>query len=227
MSRKDTLSSVATILLVLCIVVLTGVVVRREFFPPNVASRGRTSEKLSSKEWQLVTNAGHRFGPENARVTVVEFSDFECPFCARFARDVARVVMQRYPEEVAIVFRHLPLTQIHKFAYPAARAAECAGRQHAFEAFHDRLFEMADSIGSRSFEAFARDAGVKDVAEFVKCSGDTTDVAAIRHDTADAGQLRVRATPTVFANGWRLNGGVDLARLDSLVKAELKKPSKP
>jgi protein-disulfide isomerase len=223
MSESERFTRRATVALIICIAALTAAVVKREFFPTQPPNPTGRSQRVSAAEWRIATSAGKRIGPTDAAVTVVEFSDFQCPWCARFARHVVAGLRHQYPNDVAFIYRHLPLKSIHPHAYAAALASECAAEQGRFEDFHDRLFFMPDSIGPRSFAAFARDAHVADDRIFQVCLESTANAAVVDRDLADAKRLNVRATPTIFANGWRLAGLVDSTRLDSLVRAEMKK----
>lgn len=223
MSRRgEILGHLSTSLVVLCTVVLTATIVRREFFAPP-AMTGLKPVKLSGADWAVVSRGGHRIGPENAMVTVVEFSDFECPFCARFSQHVVTAIRAAYPNDVAFVYRHFPLDKIHKEALPAARAAECAAEQGKFEAFHTLLFAQHDSLGAKPYSRFAKESAVPNLSAFETCAARTDRVNALESDVSDAKQLGVRGTPTVFANGWRLSGGVDSTIIDSIVRTERKR----
>jgi protein-disulfide isomerase len=161
-------------------------------------------------------------GPANAKITIVEFSDFECPFCAKFSKNVISAIRRQYPNDVAFVFRHMPLP-MHRFADPAARAAECAAVQGRFEEFHNSLFSKQDSLGLKSFGAFAQESGVGDLKAFEACTRRTDKNTVVQGDVAEATRSSVRATPTVIANGWWIHPAADSVRLDSLIRAELRR----
>src|SRR5262249_2322689 len=207
--------------MVICTVVLTTIAVRREFAPVPSARRPAKNEEMKTADWSAATETGERMGPMQGQLTVVEFSDFQCPFCEKFSRALASV-RTAYPTRITTVFHNFPLTS-HSFAYAAARAAECAGAQGAFERYHDVLFAKRDSVGKKSFVAFANEAGVKDLAGFEACNASTVKVGSIERDIAMGRRLGVRGTPTVFLNGWRFAVPPDSARLDSALQASIKR----
>src|SRR5450432_1686988 len=140
MTVRERLLNVATVVAVLCALTVAGLRLR-EYLRP-VPQPG-ASVAVSVKNWRELGSVGLRVGPQDALVTVVEFSDFQCPFCRRAAGEL-RTLRERYPRDLAVVYRHFP---IHDFARAAASAASCADRQGAFQAMHDTLFAQVDSIG--------------------------------------------------------------------------------
>ncbi len=209
--KLNQLANVATGVLVVCALVMTGLFVRRELAPAATAPQARTLD-----DWQRYASDGHRMGPAAAAVTITEFSDFECPYC-RVAAHVLAQARERYPTQLAVVFRHMPLHS-HKFAIPAARASECAADQQRFEAMHDRLFAWQDSLGLTPWARFASAAGVADSAAFDRCMGENRPVAALARDTAAARQLGIRATPTMLINDQFIVGTPTASSLDQLVQ---------
>src|SRR5260370_32414860 len=103
-------------------------------------------------------------GSTQAPVQLLEFADFECPFCATFHKDV-KSLRTRYPTQVALTYVHFPLP-MHRFAEAAARVAECASDQGRFEAMYDQLFDEQDSFGLKPLSEYATKAGVSDRAAF-------------------------------------------------------------
>jgi protein-disulfide isomerase len=199
--------------------IMLGIVARREIARAReVASREPV--RLSDHTWRMLAQSGHRVGPERAAVTVVEFVDFQCPSCERFAKVIAGL-RHRYPNDLAVVYRHLPLPY-HKHAYAAARAAECAADQGRFEAFHDALFANQGGLDTVGWTALARTAQVHDLVAFETCRSRDDSVSAIQADVVAASRLGATHTPTVVVNGWWIRGGVPRApRMDSIVRAEL------
>lgn len=161
-------------------------------------------------------------GAEEAAVTIIEFSDFQCPFCARHAETLRRI-RQKYGAEVSVVFRHFPLTGIHPHAANAALAAECAGVQQRFEPYHDVLFQRQDSIGSTSWTAFAREAAVPDTALFQRCMTNRDHARRIDQDVEAGRSLGVTSTPTSVINGMKVSGAIDEAAIVSMVEEALRK----
>jgi protein-disulfide isomerase len=153
-SAKERLQNTASVVLVVCALTVTGLLVRQQLFPPAAVAAVPVTRV---KDWQPLSQVGNVMGPRGARVTIVEFSDFQCPFCGQAAQAL-QGVRERYPD-VAIVYRHLPL-EAHPHAFAAAVASECAAEQGAFQAFHDHLFAHQDSIGVTPWDSVAHRAGV-------------------------------------------------------------------
>jgi len=206
---------------ILCVVVVAIVVVRHEFFAPKPPST-TTSVNLSKGQWATAIQRGHRFGSAQAPVTIVEFADFECPACRQF-EGLLQSARKKYPTEVSILFRHWPLSYHHQ-AYPAARAAECAGAQGRFEQFHDAIYAENDLLGQKPYAQFAREAGVPDVEAFAKCASLTDSVPAIEADVREAHALNGTGTPLLIINGTQItNGGADSTVLDGLIRDALRR----
>jgi protein-disulfide isomerase len=196
MSKGDTIGNTAVAVLALCAVTLTGLTVWREFHPPSVPASGAAPVHVPS--WRQYTRGGHQLGPANAAMTIVEFVDFQCPFCAHLA-DSLHVILGRR-SDVNVVFHHFPLDG-HPFAELAAEASECANSQGAFAAYHDYLFANRDSIGHKSWAVIAAEVGIPDTTRFSACvrSGDMRKV--IQQDIALGKKAGVVGTPTVIING--------------------------
>jgi protein-disulfide isomerase len=209
----------ATAVLVVCAVLTTGVVLHREFFNPLAANRQTAQKPVYINDWRLHLAKGVRIGPAEAPVELVEFADFECPFCASFHKNL-KALRVRYPTQVALTFVHLPLPT-HRFAEPAARVAECAGDQGRFEAMHDLLFESQDKFGLKPWSEFATEAGVADSAAFEACIKRTEPIPRVTEGKALGNTLDVQGTPTVVINGWKLGRPPTLDELDRMVKGIL------
>ncbi len=173
-------------------------------------------------DWTQYETGGHRIGPQAAKLTIVEFADFECPVCGQFENRVLPGLRREFPNTISVVFREWPLAQ-HHLAYPAARAAECAGEQGRFQEYHDLLYAKQDSLGLLSFVDFAIEAGIPDTARFAACNARPGAVSAIDADVAAARRLGGRGTPTLIVNGLLLLGLPDSADLHDIVAAQLKK----
>jgi len=144
-------------------------------------------------------------GPEDAPVTIVEFSDFQCPYCQRSAEEVLPLILEQYPEQVRLVYRDFPLTQIHPQALPAALAAECADDQGKFWEYHDLLFANQSALDDASLEAYAAQIGL-DQAVFDQCYTSQEHLDEIRLDYQDGLTYGVSGTPAFFVNGLRIVG---------------------
>jgi hypothetical protein len=202
-------------------VVVAALFARRELLsgPGSPAMPGDSDTTRYIENWQAYAAQGVRFGRLDAPVTVIEFMDFECPFCKRFALDMT-ILRKRFPDAVAVVVHHYPLRS-HRFAALAARASMCAHTQGRFEAFHDLLFEKQDSIGLKDWAAFATEAELPEVSEFEQCRRQTGSVPAIDSGLAFGRAIGLRGTPTVILNGWKLSRTPTLEELESGVRAVL------
>jgi protein-disulfide isomerase len=166
-----------------------------------------------------VAAVGPALGPETAPVTIVEFSDFQCPFCAR-AGPVVKQVLARYPEQVRLVYRHFPLDNIHPRARPAAEASACADEQGKFWAFHDAIFANPKALEDADLETRAREVGL-DPAAFNACLKDGRAQAIVERDVNDARSAGITGTPSFFVNGRMLGGAQPLEKFVELIDAEL------
>ncbi|GBD27823.1 Disulfide bond formation protein D [bacterium HR30] len=155
-------------------------------------------------------------GPADARVTIVEFSDFECTHCASLHKALKETWL-RSPGQVRIVFRHFPLdstcnplvqSRFHPLACEAALAAECAGSQGKFWQYHDWLFDHQKNLSSELLRQFARELGL-DLVAFERCMQDPSTRQRVESDVAMGIKLGVNSTPTMFLNGRTIRGALD------------------
>ncbi len=174
--------------------------------------RGETSAGLPTVLADEV-DAGrdHILGPAGAPLTLVEYADFECPFCAR-ATGVARQVRDHFGDDLRYVLRHLPLPDVHPHAELAAAAAEAAGAQGRFWAMHDRLFEHQDALELTELAGYAGDIGL-DVERFLREIDERVHAGRIRADVAGAEASGARGTPTFFVGTRRHVGPYDAETL--------------
>lgn len=210
-----------TVALVACAIVTTGLVIRRELMVPDSAPANTAAREEPEflEEWRNFLDKGELLGSAQAPVQLIEFADFECPFCARFT-ETLHAVRERYPDKVALTFIHLPL-EMHRFAEISARAAECADEQERFEQMHDLLFEHQRVIGIKPWTEFAKEAGITDLAAFETCFERTDPLPRVEAGKALAETLEVRGTPTLIINGWKLGRPPSVEDLDRSVQAVL------
>jgi protein-disulfide isomerase len=197
---------------------LIGLFAHRELMSDStVVLDGGFERGWTFKEnWHDVVAVGHRLGSEDAPITLVEFGDFECPFCKRFAEHVHRL-KERLGDSLAFVYVHYPLSR-HRFAIPAARAAECAGEQGRFHEYHDALFAKQDSLGLKSWLSFAEDAGVSDIATFGKCVAEASPLPRVEAGRRLGDELGVQGTPSIILNGWFYPGGLQFEQLEEAIR---------
>jgi protein-disulfide isomerase len=210
---------ILTVVLVACALLTTGLVVRRELFNSADANVPPAAKPVFVADWRAHSQVGATLGPPNAPVQIIEFADFECPFCASFHSTI-ELVQEQYPDKIAVSFVHFPL-QGHRFAVPAARVAECAGEQGRFEAMHDVLFTNQRAFGLKPWSELAHEAGVDDLAAFDACAERETVPQRILDGQAAGERLDVKATPTVIINGWKLTRPPTAEQLERMVEAIL------
>jgi len=149
--------------------------------------------------YQLPVGASATKGPENAPVTITEFSDYQCPFCARTEPLISDMVKQ-YPDKVRVVFKHFPLVSIHQYAMPAAKAAIAAQKQGKFWEMHEKLFANQRALGDQQIKQYAQEIGL-DMTKFETDMNSPEVQKQIQDDMALATKVGLRGTPTVFVNG--------------------------
>ncbi|MBS0613430.1 MAG: DsbA family protein, partial [Proteobacteria bacterium] len=164
---------------------------------------------------------GPRRGPANAPVTLEEFSDFQCPYCGRYA-PVVRQVMEQYPDRIQLIFHHLPLVNIHPNAQKAAEAAVCAQEQGRFWEMHDLLFAEQSSLEVNALKDKARRIGL-DAGAFDRCLDGGKAAEAVAKDVREAEQLGIAGTPASFINGRFADGAISAEELGALVQDELRR----
>jgi protein-disulfide isomerase len=158
------------------------------------------------------------FGPANAKVTVVEYSDFECPFCGR-AAEVVEKLKAKYGTQVRFVFRQYPLP-MHANATLAAEASLAAHAQGKFWPFHDLLFQNQRSLDRKSLEEFATKAGL-DMGKFKKALDDHTHAAMVKSDMKLGEEAGVSGTPTLFVGTERVSNPTDFEAVSKQIDAKL------
>lgn len=168
---------------------------------------------------------GPTLGPDDAAVTIVEFSDFQCPYCQR-ATPVLDEIRERYPEQVRVVYRHLPLDQIHPRARAAALASECAHDQDAFWEYHDVLFENPQSLSDADLRGYAEALGL-DPEPFAECLASGRHEDKVSADVAAAREIGITGTPAFVVNGIVLFGLQTSEELDEIVRQELGEDEEP
>ncbi|HZO83445.1 MAG TPA: thioredoxin domain-containing protein [Candidatus Binataceae bacterium] len=166
-----------------------------------------------------VSSTGHpTLGPKDAPVKLIEFGDFQCPFCKR-AEDTVKQVREKYGDKVEIVFMDFPLS-FHDHAMAAANAARCAGEQNKFWQYHDALFADQSKLAPADLKATAKKLGL-DTAKFDGCLDKGKYEEAIKKDLAEGRKLNVSGTPTFFIDGRQLVGAQPLPQFQQIIDEEL------
>jgi len=204
-----------------CALLVTGAAYRRGTLFGNETAKAQGAADIRPvANWQRFLNTGFRIGPSDAAVTIVEFGDFECPFCAASARRLD-TVRAKHPKDFAIVYHNTPLPY-HKSAYPLARASVCAASVGRFTQFHDEVFAHPESIEVRPIPRIAKSAGIADTGRFHSCLTDTSRVASIETDIAEARSIETHGTPSFIVDGNLRGGDLTVADFDTIVAKRVK-----
>jgi Na+/H+ antiporter NhaA len=175
-----------------------------------------TAEPLTDLAVPVDPERDHIRGPKESPVTMVEYGDFECPYCGQ-AEPIVRELLADFGD-VRYVFRHLPLTDVHSHAQMAAEAAEAADRQDAFWDMHDVLMSHQGALTMRDLIGYASDLGL-DSARFADDLRNHVGAARVAEDVDSADMSAVSGTPTFFINGKRHYGAYDIGTLSEAVRA--------
>ncbi len=159
-------------------------------------------------------------GPDDAAVTIIEFSDFQCPYCGRFFQQTLPQLMAQYGNRVRFVYRDFPLDQIHPNARNAAMAAECADDQGKFWEYHDVLFSNQQALGVPDLKRYAEELGL-DAEAFAECLDSQKYNGEVDADLRDGLRAGVTGTPTFFINGKRVVGAQPLQTFQTLIEQAL------
>ena len=162
-------------------------------------------------------------GDKNAPVTIVEFSDYECPFCGRFYSDTLSQIDNEYIKtgKVKLVYRDFPLS-FHAQAQKAAEAAECAGEQNKYYEMHNKLFESGVAGGVASFKQYAKDIGLNS-GKFDDCLDTGKMASEIQKDFNDGQNAGIQGTPGFIVNGQMISGAQPFSAFKQVIDAELSK----
>jgi len=166
-----------------------------------------------------VSERDHVRGPATAPLTLLEYGDYECPFCGA-AHPIVKEVERLLEGDLRFAYRHFPLSQIHPHAYQAAEAAEAAGAQGRFWEMHDQLFEHQDRLDTSDLITYADALGL-DLTRFVHDLETHAHAPRLREDFLSGVRSGVNGTPTFFVSGVRHNGGYDLPSLVEALREAL------
>jgi protein-disulfide isomerase len=170
---------------------------------PAAAARPAAPQEDPNKVYTIPAGESFAKGPENAPVTIVEFSDFQCPFCAQ-AAELVKQITDAYPNDVRVIYKNYPLP-FHQQAMPAAKAAIAAGKQGKFWEMHDKLFANFRTLADDQYPKYAEELGL-DVEQFKKDMAAPETEKLVQDEMAHARTAEVRGTPTFFINGKKPQG---------------------
>jgi protein-disulfide isomerase len=191
----------------------------REAYLRTLRAAADVTIRLRAPKIEVSYDSSRVRGDPKAPITIVEFSDFQCPFCQR-AHAVVKELLSKYPTQVKLAYRDFPLRQIHPQADAAAEAARCAGEQGKFWPFHDRLFESNRPLDLAAFADHAAAVGM-DQSKFVDCLAADKFEGQIEQDLQDGTRAGINGTPGFFINGVMVTGAQPLAVFERVVQQEL------
>ena len=195
---------------------------KREEFLRSLRAQAKVVVNLKAPPIQRVEVSvqGAPFkGGEKAAVTIVEFSDFHCPFCRRVIPTLAQIA-SRYGDKIKLVFRDFPIENLHPGSTKAHEAARCANEQGKFWPYHDKLFASSPSTSPEVFKGLAKEVGL-DAVTFETCLGSGKYQAAIKEDIAEGNRVGVGGTPAFFVNGRLITGAQPLEAFTRVIDDEL------
>jgi len=201
---------------------------------PGVPQTAPNAPRQVAPGVKVDVDKGHLpvLGNKNAKVTIIEFSDFQCPFCRRFGKDTLPQIKKEYIDtgKVQFAYRHFPLTAIHPMAVPTAQASECANEEGKFWQLHDKIFEEQEKLSPGStaqFEAsdikrWASELGLN-TTQFNQCLDSGKFAKNVTDDEQEGQKLSVSGTPTIFVNGQVVVGAQPYSAFKTLIDQELAK----
>ncbi len=160
------------------------------------------------------------WGPDDAPITIIEFSDYECPYCRKWHTEAWPQLQAEFGDQIRLVYRDFPLTSIHANATPAAAAANCAGEQDMYWPYNEKLFANERPLGRNTYESYAEEIGLE-MDTFKECMESGRYVAEVEADYQFAVSLGIRSTPTFFVNGIPVVGAQPFEVFKNLIDKEL------
>lgn len=186
----------------------------------ELARLNESKIQISDNIKNVVTSDNPSLGPVTAPVVIVEFGDFQCPYCKQAVPELKKVLL-KYPEAVRLIYRDFPLSEIHSEAIPAAEAASCAAAQGKFWSYHDALFENQDVLTATIYDSIAQSLSL-DLEKFKRCQEGHLTLSKIQEDFAAGVAAGVEGTPTFFVNGHAVAGVLTLEVWDKIIIAAMK-----
>jgi protein-disulfide isomerase len=188
--------------------------------PSGQVVEAPVTQEAQITRYDIPTEGYPSQGPDDAKIVIVEFSDFQCPYCRRFHEQTYQSLLDAYPGQIRFVYRNLPLPPtMHPDAMSAAVASLCANDQSAYWDYHEKLFS-SDTLGEETYIQYATDLGLN-VEDFTACLSSGKHDDFIEQDMAFSSDLGVQSTPTFFVNGLAIIGAQPLSSFTQLIDKEL------
>jgi len=183
---------------------------------PAVSPQPESAAAQPSNRLDIDVDDDPSIGPEDAPITIVEFSDYACGYCRRFHEQTFEVLLEKYPDQIRFVYRDLPVVG----GYEAAQAAECADEQGSFWEFHDLLFTGGLGLDENAYREYAETIGI-DADALMECVNEDRYAMEVEEDAQYALGLGANGTPTFFINGIPLIGARPISDFEAIIESEL------
>jgi protein-disulfide isomerase len=188
--------------------------------PSGQVAEAPVTQEPRFVRYDIPTEGYPSIGPEDAEIVIVEFSDFQCPYCQRFHDETYQELLNAYPGKIRFVYRNFPLPpSMHPDAMSAAVASLCANDQNAYWQYHDKLFS-GNGLNEKTYIQYATELGLN-VEEFTACLSSGKHDDFIERDMDFSSNLGVQSTPTFFVNGLAIIGAQPLSSFTQLIDKEL------
>jgi len=204
--------------LTLSLVVLGALAVRKHVPSSPTLTEISVWDSVTPAQWAALSSAGHRIGPGDASIEFVLFIDYDCSACRQLELALNEM-RSEFPNDLAVLYRHYPLSIHRPQAYEKARLAECAAGQGRFAEAHDYLIQFAGLTGVEP-EALSGEAGLRE-PEFLRCASDSMPVPAIERDLALIHEIRTGRAPSLFMDGAFLTKSANSPSLRRLIESRL------
>ena len=188
--------------------------------PAEAAAQPEAEPTPEFRRYDVPEDDDPVWGPQEAPITIIEFSDYECPYCRKWHVEVWPLLQASYGDQIRLVYRDFPLTSIHSNATPAAAAANCAQEQDMYFPFSEKLFEMKLNLGKTTYQKYAEELDM-DMETFNECLESGRYLEEVEADYEYAANLGVRSTPTFFINGIPVVGSQPFEVFKNLIDKEL------
>ena len=203
-------------------VLLSGVILFRIIkLQDSLSLQNTTAEVTKGKKYEnILTGDYPPLGNKNAKVTIIEFLDYQCPYCLE-ATNITSSFLEKYPDDIQIYYRDFPLESIHPEALASAIAARCAGQQNQFWPFNKALFLNQDKLNKDMRTSTAQELSL-DMDLFNSCISSSETETEIQKSIAEGKALGIQGTPTFFINGYMVTG-IDIEKMYSIIESEISK----
>jgi protein-disulfide isomerase len=222
--KSNTLAIWLAMPVVFLVGILAGWILRGQVVPAKAIAAAPANSQVTIpenvKRYDVPNDNDPAIGSENAPITIVEFSDYQCPYCIKWHQEVYAKLMKAYEGKIRFIYRDFPLYSMHPEAEPAAEAANCAGEQSAYWPFHEALFKQKAGLSSKAYIQYATDLSLN-IEQFNQCLSDHRFKDEVDADFKFASNLGVSSTPTFFINGLVVVGAQPFEVFQQVIDKEL------